>query len=296
MALRPTIAILARRGDLAAVALACTLHRRRRCRVAWADEYDLVRARVVHRPSSGLVDGRTVAATALAGDVVQLPDGSRITPETDVVLCRIAALPAAVQTDPRRQAYADAEAFALGLSWLTGLGDAVPNRPSPFGLAGLEPDLMSLVRLAAVAGLATPRLQLTSNAAGCPVDPALRSLEWPVIGLPRAYVPPAEAATAPPLPRPLAAGEPVRLVSSALVIGGDVVGAPRVLHDRLVALARAAGLAVCEVGLGHADSTAEPVVTGLSAVPRLTGPGQLEALAGYLERRGDDRAGRWSAA
>ena len=44
---------------------------------------------------------------AAAGDAIDLPGGTRITPETDVVLCRIATLPTAVQSDQGRQAYAD---------------------------------------------------------------------------------------------------------------------------------------------------------------------------------------------
>ncbi len=284
MATLPSVAILAHRRDLAAMALATALHRRGRCRVVLCDEYDLVRARVVHRPNDGL------------GDVVELSGGIRISAEIDVLLCRIAALPSATQSDPDRQAYADAEMFALAVSWLAGLGDAVVNRPSPLGLAGLEPDLVRLHRLAAEVRLAVPRLRLTSNGARCPTDPALRPLHWPAVGLPRWYAPVQYAAAGPPLPRPTAAGEPVRPLGPALVAGDEVVGAPPELHDRLVALARVAGLAVCEVGLGWVDSAAEPVVTGLSAVPGLTGPGQLAALADYLERRGENRGTGRSAA
>jgi hypothetical protein len=287
MATLPSVAILAHRGDFAAVALATALHHRGRCRVTFADEHHLVRARVVHRPSSGPVDGNARAAVvAAAGDAIDLPGGTRITPETDVVLCRIATLPTAVQSDQGRQAYAEAETFALALSWLAGLGDAVVNRPSPLGLAGVEPDLVGLHRLAGAVGLAAPHLQLATNAARSPVDPRFGPLDWPTTGVPRWYTVATPTTMGPPLPGPLAAGERVRPVGAALVLGGDVLGAPPNLHDRLAALADAIGLAVCEVGLGETGSAAEPVVTGLSAVPRLTGPGHLAALAGYLERRG----------
>jgi hypothetical protein len=297
MATLPSVAILAHRGDLAAVGLANALHRRGRCRVTVADEHDLVRARVVHRPSSGPVDGDAQAAmTRQPGDVVELPDGARITAETDVVLCRIAALPAAAHSDPGRQAYADAETFALALSWLAGLGDAVVNRPSPLNLPGFEPDLVSLQRLTAAVGLAAPQLQLVINAARNPVRPGFQPLDWPAAGLPCSYPAAPHRAPGPPLPRPLAAGEPVRPLGAALVLGGDVLGAPLALHERLAALGVAAGLAVYEVRLGEVSSAAEPVVTGLSSAPRLTGTGQLAAVAGYLERRAQDRRMRGSAA
>jgi hypothetical protein len=297
MATLPSVVILAHRGDLTAVDLAAALHRRGRCRVSFADVYDLVGARVVHRPSSGRVHGDAGAAGGgSAGDLVELPDGTRITPATDVVLCRIAALRAAAQSDPGRQAYADAETFALALSWLAGLGDAVVNRPSPLSLTGLEPDLLSLHRLAVAVGLATPHLRLAVNAARSPVHPGFRPLDWPVAGMPRWYATTPQPDAGPPLPRPLASGEPVRPRGLALVLGGEVLCAPPALHDRLAALAYAIGLAVCEVGLGVAGSAVDPVVTGVSAVPQLTGPGQLDALADYLERRGHDRMLQGSAA
>jgi hypothetical protein len=297
MSTLPSVAILAHRGDLAAVALATALHHRGRCRLTFADEHRLVGARVVHRPSSGRVDGNAPAAVvAAAGDVVDLPGRIRITPETDVVLCRIATLPAAVHSDQGRQAYAEAETFALALSWLAGLGDAVVNRPSPLGLAGVEPDLVGLHRLAGAVGLAAPHLQLATNAARSRLDPGFGPLDWPATGLPRSYSAATHTTKGPPLPGPLAAGEPVRPAGAALVLGRDVLGAPPTLHDRLAALADAVGLGVCEVGLGETGSAAEPVVTGLWAVPRLTGAGQLAALAGYLERRGQDRRTQAAAA
>jgi len=290
MATLPSVTILAHRGDLAAVALAIALHRRGRCRVTFADEHHLVRARVVHRPSSGPVDSNARAAVvAAAGDAIDLPGGTRITPETDVVLCRIGTLPAAVQSNQGRQAYAEAETNAWALSWLAGLGDAVVNRPSPLGLAGVEPDLVGLHRLAGAVGLAAPHLQLATNAARSPVDPGLGLLDWPTTGLPRSYSAATHPTMGPPLPGPLAVGQPVRPVGAALVLGEDVLGAPPILHDRLAALADAVGLAVCEVGLSETGTAAEPVVTGLSGVPRLTGSGHLAAVAGYLERRGQDR-------
>ncbi len=297
MATQSSVVILAHRGDLAAVGLAIALHRRGRCRVSLADEYGLVGARIVHRPRSGWLHADAGAAgDGSAADLVELPDGTRITPATDVVLCRIAALPAAAQSDPGRQAYANAETNAWALSWLAGLGDAVVNQPSPLSLTGVEPDLLSLQRLASAVGLATPNLRLAANAASSPIHPGFQPFDWPVAGMPGWYATTPRRDAGPPLPRPLATGEPVRPMGRALVLGGDVLHAPPALHDRLAALADAIGLTVCEVGLGQALSAAEPVVTGVLPVPRLTGPGQLAALAGYLERRGHDRMLQGSAA
>ena len=90
----------------------------------------------------------------------------------------------------------------------------------------------------------------------------------------------------PPLPCPEAWSEPVRPTGAALVLGASVHGAPHALHSRLAALAAAAGLAVCEIGLGRTTSHAEPVVTGISAVPSLAEPGRLALLADYLTERG----------
>jgi hypothetical protein len=269
----PSVAILARRDDVAAVALA-TLLRRRRCRVVLAFDHDLAVAHVVHRPSSGSVRGGTGASTlALAGDVVRLPDGTSIDATTDVVVCRIATLAPARQSSPTRQSYAEAEMFALALSWLSGLGDAVLNRPSPTSLAGAEVDLLHLHRLASGVGLAVPDLRLWVNAARSPGQAAREG-------------------TGPPLPRPGTWSEPVEPICRALVLGATVHGAPSSLHSRLAVLAAAAGLVVCEIGLGRTASLDEPVVTGISAVPLLAEPGRLALLADFLAERGQRRQER----
>jgi hypothetical protein len=282
----PSVAILARRDDVAAVALA-TLLRRRRCRVVLAYDHDLAVAQVVHRPSSGSVRGGTGASTlALAGDVVRLADGTSIDATTDVVVCRIATLAPARQASPTRQSYAEAEMFALALSWLSGLGDAVLNRPSPTSLAGADVDLLRLHRLAGDAGLAVPHLQLSVNAARGRVPSRRQRLGWTGPWLPRSAAMADPEVTGPPLPRPGAWSEPVQPAGTALVLGAAVHGAPTSLHSRLAVLAAAAGLAVCEIGLGHTASAAEPAVTGVSAVPGLAEPGRLPLLADFLAERG----------
>jgi hypothetical protein len=272
--------VLAHRGDGAAVALATLLHRRGRCQVSYADDHDLARAEFVHRPSSGPIE----SPGPPAGDRAQLPGGAVIDANTDVVLCRLATLRPPRQARPDQQEYAEAEMFALALSWLAGLGDAVVNPPTPLNLSGAEPDLLRLHRLASGVGLTTPRLVLTSNAARSSANSG-RALDWPAGGLPRAYAVAAPIISGPPLPRPRATAEPVRPRGSALVLGDWALDAPPGHEDRLVALVRAAGLAVGEVALAERPSLPAPLVIGLSAVPALTTAARLAALAGYLEQR-----------
>ncbi|MDF0531035.1 hypothetical protein P0W64_01760 [Tsukamurella sp. 8F] len=73
--------------------------------------------------------------------------------------------------------------------------------------------------------------------------------------------------------------EPVELRPPALVLDGHTVGGPAWAG----VLASALGLHVAEVRYGTVRG--DTVVVGVSAVPGLTGAGQLGALAGYLERR-----------
>ena len=78
------------------------------------------------------------------------------------------------------------------------------------------------------------------------------------------------------------------------MLGAAVHDAPDRLDARLAALAASADLTVCEIGLGRTGSHAEPVVTGISAVPGLAEPGRLPLLADFLTERGQRRrqAGR----
>ncbi len=204
---------------------------------------------------------------------------------TEVLLCRLAGIRPPRQARPAHQEYAEAEMFALALSWLVGLGEMVVNPPTPQSLSGTEPDLLALHRLAAGVGLSVPRLLLTTNAARCTVSLGA-SLDWPAGGLPHTYAAVgAGTGGGPPLPRPRATGEPVRPRGTALVLGDQVLGAPAGLESRLVALVRAAGLVVGEVGLAEHPADGRRLVTGLTGVPALTTPERLTALAGYLEQR-----------
>ncbi len=285
----PTVAILAHRGDAAAVALATLLRRRGRCQVIYAEELALAGARIRHRPSSGPLNGERPDAGAMPGDMVQLPTGVTLGPDTAVLVCRLTSLAPARQTNADHQGYAEAESFAYALSWLAGLGDAVVNRPTPMGLPGIQPDLLRLQQLAAGVGLTVPRFQVASNAAQSGSPAGLRPVDWTPPGLPLAALSGPSVSSGPPLPRPVLSLEPVQPIGAALVLDRQVIGAPPGLESRLAALAADAGLRVAEVGLARNDGGAT-VVTELCPVPRLTTADQLTGCASFLERLAHQRS------
>ena len=207
-AVTPTVAILADR-DEAAVALATLLRRRGVAQVVFADERALVRARLVHHPPSGSLNGKTMAPIP---DAVYLPDGTVLDGNTDLIVSRLSTFAPALQATPARREYAEAEAFAFVLSWLAGLGDRTLNRPNPMGLAGHQPDVLLLARLAAAVGLATPHLRLSINGASAAPVGSVR-LSWPGSTTPVAYPTQTLPATGPPLPMPVMFAEPVSLVA-----------------------------------------------------------------------------------
>lgn len=278
-----SIVILAARADAGAAALAGALHRRG-ADVIRLDGSVLARGLVRHRPDSGPVGDRR-AGTAPAEDRLQLPRGVTIDANTNVVLCRLPMLAAPRFADARDQEYAESEIFALALSWLHGLGDAVVNPPSPHGLAGGGPDLLRLHRLSAGVGLRAAAVGLRTNGAAPdtlagdrrsarrsawhpPRPPARAWQRWDGAFIPvtaagnpahatvtSAGGPPAAtgARGEPPLPMPTITVEPTRMLPPTLVCGDVVVGAPTGLERQTRALVRAAGLVVAEVGFGVAD-------------------------------------------
>ena len=160
----PTVAILAHRGDVAAVALATLLRRHRRCRVSAGlrpGTWPRAPGRAPPQQWVGTRWSRRPRSRRLTGDAGTLPDGSwmdagdrgRGVPD------RHDGPGPAIRPGPA--GLAEAEAFALALSWLAGLGDAVgqpaqPDRGSPvpsstcWGCSGW----------AAEAGLAVPDVEL----------------------------------------------------------------------------------------------------------------------------------------
>ena len=277
----PTIAILAHLTDAGAAALAAHLRRRGHAKVFFANERDLVGARFVHRPPSGGLDGQ---AGAPIPDSIQLAGGSLLDERTDLIVFRMSALAPARQATKERQDYADAEAFAVALSWLAGLGDRVLNRPSPMGLAGRQIDVLRLAQLANMVGLTTPPLRLTTN--GASAAPAgWTRLSWQGFALPVAYPTQTIPASGPPLPMPAMFAKPVELLTVALVAGRRVVGAPPGLDVRTCALVEAAELNVAEVHFGVPGPGDTPLVLGVYPVPSIADGHQLDLLTWYAEQR-----------
>lgn len=280
------IVVVAARGDAAAVALV-TLLRRRGCHTLLADEHAVVRATLEHRPASGRIEPGRQGTAALAGDVLKLPGGVQLGAATGLLVWRLDGFPVA-QLPPEHREYGESEGFAAGLSWLTGLGDLVLNRPDPLGLAGARADLLHLARLAREAGLAVPAFDLrTNDAAVGGREPGFLALDWTPPGIPD----PAAAGPAPDGPRlarPVFGIEPFVSEPAALVLDDTVIGPtqPWSTHagPALAGLARAAGLRCAEIGLGR-TRTGRPVVTGISPIPTLRQPSHLAAFADYVERR-----------
>jgi hypothetical protein len=283
---RPTIAILAHFGDAGAMALTAHLRRRRRVEVLFADEHALAYACFVHRPPSGL-PGTTfsgLGSTSSIPEAVYLSDGSVIDRTTDLIVSRLATFAPPLQSTPSRQEYADAEVYALALSWLYGLGDRVVNRPSPTGLVGGQPDVLRLASLAADVGLATPRVRLTNNGSSA-APPGWTRLCWSGLALPGAYPTETVPAAGPPLPMPAIFTEPVRFLCVAAVAGERVVGAPRGLDGPTAVLVAEAELDVAEVTFGVAWPSGAPLVLEVRPTPRILDIAQLDLLASYFEQR-----------
>jgi hypothetical protein len=295
-----SVAILAHLGDATAAALAGILRCRDRTSVILAYEPALAGASVVHTPSSGL-PGRSGTAPPRQPDSLRLPDGNVINPETDVVLCRLSTVAPPRQQTRSDKDYARAEMFALVLSWLAGLGDAVINRPSPLGLAGAQPDIVRLHRLAGQVGLEVPRWQLSSNVARTSRDKRLMGRHWASGAVPVWYISGDRTADGPPLPRPGFFTEELRPLDPVRVLGSTAISAPADIEPAIVALAAAAGLDVAEVGLakrvaGSPSRTAVPLITVMSPTPQLSGPEHLWSFAHYLEHRAATRRASRNAA
>lgn len=283
-----TIVVAAHRGDAAAVALSTLLRRRGRRRTILVNEAQLSRATIMHRPSSGRIVG-TTSRLSLAGDALHLPNETLVDAASAVLLWRLSGFPTGVVPSDHRD-YADAEAYAFAVSWLSGLGSAVVNRPDPTSLSGAQPHLLQLSRLARQVGLSTPAFQLRSNGASGARMPGLVDHDWDSRFIPSSAEGDSTESSGPPLPRPELRIEPFSSATAVLVLGGAVIGTGSAsgdpgLPDRLAGLARVVGLDCAEITLAHAEGSGRCVVTGISPVPRLVGPGHLTALAVYLEGR-----------
>jgi hypothetical protein len=164
------------------------------------------------------------------------------------------------------------------------LGDRVLNRPSPMGLSGRQPDVLSLTVLAAMVGLTTPRLRLATNGVST-APPGWGRQSWSGCTVPVAVPAQTFPAAIPPLPMPVMFIEPVEHLTVATVAGGRVVGAPPGLDERTSALVEAAELNVAEVAFGATGTGDAPLVLAVRPVPRIVDIRQLELLTWYAEQR-----------
>lgn len=278
----PQLVVLAERGDAGAVALACVVRRRRRCSVRLVDQAEIARAVVRHVPQAGPVPG-PASGSGWAVDSVELRGGEMIGSGVDCVLCRAGTF------EPRRfvlaedHEYATAEMHALGLSWLWGLSDAVVNRPTLGSLGGRAPDMLTLSRMAAQVGLATPEIRLTTNAASHGAGAAGAVGHRWNLAVPGS-LDTLEPMHGPPLAVPVIWSQPLGpLRTTALVCGDDVVDAPPMHGRQLVELCQLIGVEVAEATFaGRPDA---PVLVGLDPVPTLRQVQHLVLLAKYVERR-----------
>lgn len=282
-----TIVVAAHRGDVAAATLVALLRRRGRCPAILVDDAALTRAVVEHRPSSGAVaPGVRPAPDALPGDALRLDSGETVDAASSLVVWRLPSFPAPTGPAAHRD-YAEAEAFALGLSWLAGLGGSVLNRPDPQSLPGVLPHLFRLQAAARAAGLDLPAFRLSSDATSASSTAGMSASFWPVAQVPARARGEREPAGGPPIPAPRLLLEDVEDPTSVLVlIDGDdgiVVGPHPQLHRPLTTLVGALGLSCAEVEVARASGRA--VVTGVSPTPGLAGAGHATALAAYVEHR-----------
>ena len=284
---QPLLIILADRRDATAAATAIMLRRRGRVQVHLIDEASLLRAKIAHHPSSGPLGelDQPHGVGALPEDVVELGPHLRVEADTGGVWCRLAAV-RAPRLPPRDQDYGDAEMFAFALSWLAGLGERVVNRPDPLSLAGKQVDVLQLQRLAQQVGLSTPELTLRScESARAPAtarSPVLRRVAWDGLAVPATALVP-ESGLGPPLPEPSCYAEPVIDLQRVLITGDQAVGVPPSLGRKLVGLASAAGLDLCEMTIGHRTGQQDWLVVAVSPVPTRLDLAQLTACAAYLE-------------
>lgn len=275
------IVVAAAQGDAAASSVVAALLRGGR-HARLVDEATLARAVLAHRPASGLPGQGT---RALPGDRLRLPDGRELGPATAVLVWRLDTFPVAAVSAEHRE-YAQAEAFAAGLSWLTGLGENLLNRPAPLGLSGGRIDLLRLAQLCEEHSLAIAPFELCTNQAASRPVSGIQAWPWDPLGLPDPQPRRTPLPAGPPLPRPVLRTGVVQPADPVLVLDGRVVGSPALPRDRLAGLVAAAGLRCAEVSMGT-TADGRPVVTAVSPVPRLRAPGHFVAFVSYLSERAD---------
>ena len=158
------------------------------------------------------------------------------------------------QTSPAQQTYAEAEMFALALSWLSvwvtrsSTGRARPPWPVP------KSTCCACTGWPPASGWRFRTWNCASTRPASPGNADGQRLEWSGPWLPRSTATPTRDA-GPPLARPEAwseAGPTER--RRRWCSGPRCMARPGRLEARLAALAAAADLAVCEIGLGRTGS------------------------------------------
>jgi hypothetical protein len=219
--------------------------------------------RVEYRAEGGRVD----AAITLADDTPLDPR------ELRVVLFRAAgtAAPWAARASPADGEYAATEAFALLLAWLAALPGRVVNAPTGSGLSGPARTPVQWLASAARAGLPIPRMRATTDARTFP----MRAGELVENGGRSAAIPVGRRAAR--------FREPVRGPETRVLVtdGRPHRPLPAALLAPCAELARTSGCGL--LALTVAADASGPLVTAVDPVPRLDGPGEVEAVAGLIE-------------
>ena len=288
------VAVLAHATDSAAMALGATLRRRGRVPVRVVSEAELtVGARVVHVVPADTADAGRRPARGRVEATVTLADGTVLAPEAlGVVHSRLVAArpPHFARAAARDRDYAVGEFQALLTSWLASVPVPVVNLPSPLGLAGAHRDLLTVLRLAARAGLPVLDVRAVSHddpehdqhmerrtvRAGTlpPLVDHLPPAAERRAGLPRLLVPPLGAARH----RLLVTGEDVTPEAGAESLA-------RMFGPACRRFADLAGQEVCEIVIAPLAASGEQVVVGAGPVPRLADADHLLTLARHLEHR-----------
>ena len=166
---RPSVLLLAQRGDVGAMAIASLLRRRAVCDVTLVDEFAFSRYAMFHAPESGRVEDAAIGQTEpTRWDGRERPPrgtGHALDRPYDAILCRAATFRSKSFSQPSDAEYAAAEMHALALSWLWSRREVVVNPPTPACLSGVALDVLGVARACAAVGLATPAVLLATDAA-----------------------------------------------------------------------------------------------------------------------------------
>jgi len=297
---RPSVLLLAQRGDVGAMAIASLLRRRAVCDVTLVDEFAFSRYAMLHAPDSGPAQD---APSARPGPLERTAEralprgiGYALDRPYDVILCRAATFRSKNFSKPSDAEYAAAEMHAFALSWLWSRRELVVNPPTPACLSGVALDALGVARACATVDLATPAVLLTTDAARVDRARTAHAQRRSWIGVAPGDLDAAVVEAGPPLAAPaLWVEELLPERRSVLVCNGALVDAPAALAGRLLELATSIALPVAEIRLARSAHRQGVVVVGVSPVPMLRSTAHLQAIAAELERRAAEHNERAAA-